>query len=229
MYLLNCVHVTPGPFSVYRKNIIKKLGGFDENNLVEDLEMAFRLQKHHYKIIQLLGTYALTKAPATLVQFYKQRNRWYKGSLINLLSRKYRGMMFNHKYGDLGFFQFPMIIISATLSIAIFIIIFGIYIIKPLMINIHNLSYINFDIIPLIKSFVQNFAFRDLNLIPVFYGTTIFSFALVFLGLAHHYTKENLIKNAKSILLYFILYPFILSIIWIGIIFDFVTGRIQKW
>ena len=39
MGTINCVHVAPGPFSTYRKETIKNLGGFDEKNLVEDLEL----------------------------------------------------------------------------------------------------------------------------------------------------------------------------------------------
>ncbi len=33
---LNCIHVSPGPFSVYRKDILEKIGGFDAGNLTED-------------------------------------------------------------------------------------------------------------------------------------------------------------------------------------------------
>ncbi|MEM4369063.1 MAG: glycosyltransferase family 2 protein, partial [Candidatus Woesearchaeota archaeon] len=41
---LNCIHVAPGPFSVYRTAVLKEVGGFDEHNLTEDLEMTLRLQ-----------------------------------------------------------------------------------------------------------------------------------------------------------------------------------------
>ena len=43
MGLIDCVHVAPGPFSVYRANLLKSLGGFDENNITEDLEISFTL------------------------------------------------------------------------------------------------------------------------------------------------------------------------------------------
>ena len=51
MSKLDCVHVAPGPFSVYKKSIIEKVGGFDENNMTEDLEISLRLQKYNYQII----------------------------------------------------------------------------------------------------------------------------------------------------------------------------------
>src|SRR3989344_1716060 len=53
---LDCIHVTPGPFSVYRAKVIKDLGGYDETTITEDLEIAIRLQKHQYKIIQTFDT-----------------------------------------------------------------------------------------------------------------------------------------------------------------------------
>ena len=52
MSYLNCVHVTPGPFTVYRKDVIKDLGGFHEKHLVEDMEMAVRIQQANYEILR---------------------------------------------------------------------------------------------------------------------------------------------------------------------------------
>ena len=63
MGLLDCIHVTPGPFGVYSKKILQEVGGFDTDNLTEDLEMALRLQKRNYKIIQLIGAKVFTLAP----------------------------------------------------------------------------------------------------------------------------------------------------------------------
>ncbi|MBM3303846.1 MAG: glycosyltransferase family 2 protein, partial [Candidatus Aenigmarchaeota archaeon] len=40
--LIDSVHVTPGVFSIYRKNVLLKLGGFDTDNLTEDMEIALR-------------------------------------------------------------------------------------------------------------------------------------------------------------------------------------------
>ena len=32
---INCIHVTPGPFGCYKRNRLRKVGGFDEHNLNE--------------------------------------------------------------------------------------------------------------------------------------------------------------------------------------------------
>ncbi|MCX6711471.1 MAG: glycosyltransferase [Candidatus Woesearchaeota archaeon] len=141
---IDCVHVTPGPFALYKKDILIKVGYFDEHNLTEDLEMAFKLQKSNYKIIQLLDVNVYTNTPQNMKQFYKQRNRWYKGSFSNVIN--YRHMVFNRKYGEFGLLQMPMILISAFLSIIVFSIIGYYYFFKPIYKSIHNLSFINFNI-----------------------------------------------------------------------------------
>jgi len=52
---LNCVQVAPGPFTVYKTAVLREIGGYDDFNLVEDFELTLRLQKHHYKVLQILA------------------------------------------------------------------------------------------------------------------------------------------------------------------------------
>src|SRR3989338_2603352 len=137
MSKLDCVHVAPGPFSVYKKSILQKVGGFDENNLTEDLEISLRLQKHNYRIVQLLNTDVYTIAPSNFKELYKQRNRWYKGSVLNAIT--YRKMMFNRNYGDFGIIQMPTIIISGMIAMVILISL-AYYMLRPQIEYIHNLS-----------------------------------------------------------------------------------------
>lgn len=227
---LNCIHVTPGPFSVYKRDIVKKLGGFDENNLVEDLEMALRIQKRNkYNIRQILTTDIETKAPSNFAGFYKQRNRWYKGSLINLSDSRYRGMLLNPRYGDLGFFQLPMVFISAALSITLFIIFIWIVLLKPLLQRIYNLSFIQFDFMPLLKKSISGIKIIDVNLAPLFYGITIFIMAFIFMLLAFKHTRKSVKQNLKSLVVYFLIYPTMIAVIWIGVMFDILRGKMQKW
>jgi len=227
MSYLNVINVTPGPFSVYRTKIIKKLGGFDEKNLTEDMEMALKIQKAHYKIIQIIGVDVLTKAPKTFKQFYKQRNRWYKGSILNLV--KYREMIFRKRYGDLGLFQLPMIFISALFSVTLFLIFIFVIFLKPLIQRVRALSLIHFDITPLIKYGLSNFSWLNLNLTPMFYGLMILIIGLIFIYISYKHHKESLKKSRLDIFLYLLIYPFVISIIWLGVIIDLLRGKIQKW
>ena len=45
---VNGIYVTPGPFSFYRRSVIKKIGGFRYGHQTEDMEMALRIQQSGY-------------------------------------------------------------------------------------------------------------------------------------------------------------------------------------
>ncbi len=224
---LNCVHVAPGPFSVYRKDIIQGLGGFDEKCLVEDLEMAVKIQKSNFEILQILETSVLTKAPGNFIQFYKQRNRWYKGSLLTVFN--YRNLLFNRAYGDFGILQLPMVFISAILSVTLLVVVFVWTTVKPFILRLHDWSYVKFDLGPLVSKGIHDFSFLNLNFVPMFYGITIMVFAMIFLVLAHHNAGEKIRHNKKSVFFYIVVYPIMIAIIWTGVIIDLIRGKIQKW
>ncbi len=99
------LYVTPGPTAMYRKDVLQELGGFDEQNLTEDMEIALRMQKNGWKIRACHETYVLTDVPVTLPRLFKQRLRWYRGGVMNIL--KYIDLFFNPAYGDFGLFILP--------------------------------------------------------------------------------------------------------------------------
>jgi len=224
---LDCVHVTPGPFSVYKTSILRKIKGYDPGNITEDLEIAVRLQRNYYRIIQLLIPEIETKAPPTFCEFYKQRNRWYKGSLINLWRN--RDMIFNKNYGDFGMFQLPMILMSAILSVTLFVSFVIIMFLRPLVKTLINFSFINFDVSPAVRKAVSYFTLFDVNISPLFYGIILSLFGLFFLLLSFSNTRMSVKKNIKAIVPYILVYPFIISIIWIGVLFDLIRGNTKKW
>lgn len=100
--LFNCIHVTPGPFSIYRKTLLDKIGGFDIHNITEDLEIAYRIHKSGYKIANCMNTIVSTVTPDNLKSLYRQRRRWYSGALLTLW--KHKDMMLKKKTGLFGFF-----------------------------------------------------------------------------------------------------------------------------
>ena len=228
MARLNSVHVAPGPFSVYRKSILEGVGGFDENhNLTEDLEMALRLQSKNYRLIQLLNTTIYTVAPDNLKALYKQRNRWYKGSILNALH--YKRMIFNKEYGDFGLIQMPTILISGV--IALVLILSTIYYsISPYFRHYANLRLINFDIITIIRNMTFNFNILDLNYTVLFVGIVMICITLYVIKRSHICVNEKVIKfGFFTFIFYIFMYFFILSTMWIGIAFDLIIGKKQKW
>lgn len=98
----NCIHVTPGPFSIYRKVLLEKIGGFDRNNITEDLEIAYRIHKSGYKIANCMNVSVRTITPGNLRALYRQRKRWYSGALLTLWQHK--NMLLKKKTGLFGYF-----------------------------------------------------------------------------------------------------------------------------
>jgi cellulose synthase/poly-beta-1,6-N-acetylglucosamine synthase-like glycosyltransferase len=81
---INAIMVTPGPLSVFRRDILLKLGGFDEKNLTEDIEIAWRILAHNYKIRMAFDAKAWTEYPNNLKKWWMQRTRWNLGGLQTL-------------------------------------------------------------------------------------------------------------------------------------------------
>ena len=224
---LDCVHVSPGPFSVYRKDIFDKVGGFDEENLTEDLEITLRIQSKNYRIIQLLDAEVFTLAPKTFKELYKQRNRWYKGAVINAL--RYRYMVFNRKYGDFGLIQMPTIIISGIMAIILFTS-FIYYGLKPYVKILYHSFFIDFDIYTLIKTFQTDFNLLDLNYTAISVAMAMLGISILILYKSHSETKENIKKHGIfSLVSYLFFYFLFIGFVWVGILFDLAFRKKQKW
>ena len=107
---LNALYVTPGPFSLFRKEIFSILGPFRKAHATEDMEYAMRVQANHYKIANVHDARVYTVAPKTISGLYRQRRRWVTGFLKNVWD--YRFLLFAKKYGSLGSIILPAAIIS---------------------------------------------------------------------------------------------------------------------
>ena len=226
---IHCIHVTPGPFSMYRKSIIQSLGGFDEKSIVEDQEIAYRLQKNHYKLAQSYDGEVTTIAPPTLKELYKQRNRWFKGSLTTLYD--YRSLIFNKNYGDFGMFQLPSIV-SGMFLLLVVIIMFIKGIMIPIYNQIYNLALINFDFALYYNTTLSNIlagfvtSIFSYDYAKVFIIAILFSINLAIIIKAHKYTNEKIkINQLIPLVLFFIVYYIILSFMWIASIIDLANTK----
>jgi len=112
---VDSVHVTPGPLSMYRTEVIRKLGGFDTSNITEDIEIGWKLMKHGYKNRMCLSARVYTNVPIKLKSWWNQRLRWNIGGFQTLY--KYRKVLFNVKESTLGLFVAPRFLIAYVLSI----------------------------------------------------------------------------------------------------------------
>jgi len=194
---LDAIYVTPGPMSLYKKDILQKLGGFDEKNLTEDIEIAWRLIKHNYKIKMSLDTKVFTSVPKTIKKWWHQRLRWNIGGLQT--TAKYFSLFMKKDFGNIGTFLLPLFSISYALSI----------------IGILFLFYIGFNWIRyLIGSFI--FGFNPIGpflfyFIPdIFFILVIISFLLTAFYIRMNFrTMKKIVEFPKKLgdlLLYVFIY-----------------------
>ena len=226
--VLNCVHVAPGPFSAYRKKVLIELNGFDENNLTEDLEITLRIQKANYRVVQLTNAFVYTNAPNSLISFYKQRNRWYKGTMFNMLH--YKKMLMNAKYGDFGVLQMPQILISGFLAVLLILLTFYRFILKSLIPTIYRWSKIHFDFMSIIKNSNWNINWIQINFTNLFFLliTLLLTFFIIFLS--YRFSKEKVFRYGLfSIPIYLLLYSILISGVWISVFIEILFNRKQRW
>jgi cellulose synthase/poly-beta-1,6-N-acetylglucosamine synthase-like glycosyltransferase len=116
----DAIHVTPGPFSFFRKSFFEKYGGYDEGNMTEDIEVALRIQSKGYRIENCLDAVVYTNSPPTFKELNAQRKRWYTGFIQNITNYKH---LFSPKYGVMGWLILPLALLSiffSFLSLGIF-------------------------------------------------------------------------------------------------------------
>lgn len=121
--LMNGIHVTPGPFSIYRLKVFQNLGPYREAHMTEDMEIAYRMHEHGYRIEQCHDAVVYTKTPSTPLALIRQRRRWIYGFINNTID--YRRLLLKKKYGAFSLFTIPAGIVS--IISAMFLFIFMIY------------------------------------------------------------------------------------------------------
>ncbi len=120
---LNAIQVTPGPFSIFRKEVFTMIGDYKQAHNTEDYEMTLRMHKHHLKIMNSHKALVYTVGPATLKGYFYQRVRWVRGFLENSLD--YREIFFKKKYGNFGMVTLPITFIFVFYGL--FAIFFSVY------------------------------------------------------------------------------------------------------
>ncbi len=111
---MDAQYVTPGPLSVYRKKVLDEVGPFNENSIVEDLEMAIRIQHAGYRIAHASKAAVYTKTPRTWRSLLKQRLRWNLGAVEHLFSKH------NLTLGNLGVIVIPFTLLGISIVFILF-------------------------------------------------------------------------------------------------------------
>ncbi len=207
-HYMHAIYITPGPFSIFRREVFDKLGPYKHAHQCEDIEIALRMQKNGYKIAHAHTAYVYTVPPKTLPKLLKQRIRWSYGFIKNTMD--YREIFFKRKYGNLGMIILPMASVSIVSVLFVSTVSF-ISIVKS-MIN----EYVKIQTIGL------NFNWYSFNF-DLFYVNTqiialvgiVVTIATVCMLLMSKKLSEGKLDIGMDLVYYLALYMFIAPI-WIG-------------
>lgn len=219
--LLGAIHVTPGPFSIYRREFFLKHGFYREAYHTEDIEVALRMQSFNYEIENAHDAYVYTNGPADFRTLWNQRLRWYNGFLRNV--EEYREL-FSKKHGILGFFILPASFFSVGL------VILGIaYTLYRLFTGAWNqyvyLRATGFDFFQWNWSFDAFF----LNLS----STAILGWIAILIGIVVILAAKNVAGEKQSIIeryvWFLVAYWFLFGLWWIAALYARYTGKKVGW
>ncbi len=219
--IYNCVFVTPGPFSIYRRNMLHEIGCFDPKNITEDHEIAYRIHKHGYAIANCHHAKVYTITPDTFKGIYVQRRRWYSGAIQTLL--QHRDIIFNKKLGVFGYFApFNYVLVGSGLLLFYA----STYLtISRLLETLWHYHYTNYNF------FDHLFDFHfDILAISRIYLVGFFAFLFtLFIMVAGLKMTGKHFSEKKVGLLGFPYMFFLYQLFWSGAIFAVLRGKNVKW
>ncbi|MBI2523057.1 glycosyltransferase family 2 protein [Candidatus Woesearchaeota archaeon] len=216
----NCVHVTPGPFSIYRKSVLEKIGYFDKGNITEDLEIAYRIHKSGFNIRNCMSTHVKTVTPDNVKSLYRQRRRWYSGALITLWQHK--DILLKRNAGLFGYF-IPYNYSLITFGLGLFLLSTYLTISNAIK-NISLYAFTNYNFF---SNLSLNFDLLSLSIFGIFGLSGIIGMImLVTVGLKT--IRNSPRKNPSLYFGYFLLF-FMYQAFWLASFFLVLFRRKVKW
>jgi len=217
---LESIYVTNGPLSIYRKSAFDDVGGFDINNLTEDIEITWHFVSKGWKVEMAIPSVAFTNVPTNIKSWFKQRVRWNIGGLQTI--SKYKSKFF--QCGMLGLFIMPFFIMSWFLGITgLFFLVYrlGRYLIGKILVAKYSVA-----------SQVALVRYEDLSLNPsilFFFGLVLFALGFTYTIIAMAYSRENNFKHrVHDIFIYSIFYLLAYPPLLIISFYKFMKGE-NKW
>jgi cellulose synthase/poly-beta-1,6-N-acetylglucosamine synthase-like glycosyltransferase len=111
MAMMGSTLIVSGAFGIFRKDVALACGGYRAASITEDIDLVVRMQKQRheqkkpYRICFIPDPICWTQAPESFRDLVRQRKRWHKGLIETLV--RFRGMLFNPRYGVAGMFAMP--------------------------------------------------------------------------------------------------------------------------
>src|SRR5205809_2620340 len=112
--------IISGAFGLFRKEYVMAVGGYRTNSIVEDLDLVVRMHRHlrhnkiKYEMPFIPDPVAWTEVPESFKILSRQRERWHRGLIAAMW--QYKGMLFNPRYGGVGFLAMPFFAFGEMLA-----------------------------------------------------------------------------------------------------------------
>ena len=100
-----CVVPLGGTSNHISTRVWREIGGWDEFNVTEDADLGARLATHGYRT-QILDSVTLEEANSDVVNWIRQRSRWYKGYLQTMIVHLRHPIEFRRKVGTKAALRF---------------------------------------------------------------------------------------------------------------------------
>lgn len=218
---VDSVYVTNGPLSVYRKDYILKVEGFDPKSITEDIDITWNMLSHDYKTAMCLDARVSTIAPSNFKDWFKQRTRWGMGGLQAIF--KYKKLFF--KRGMFGAFVLPFVSFSIILSLFGFF--FSIYL---LMKSSIITSFTIFYSVKINAPFINSYNLIFYPSVILFYTLILFissvgyyNYILIKTGHLDKFSYKKFFNMCFYVLLYLMVYP----IVWIASINRYILNDME--
>ncbi len=220
---LDAIQVTPGPFSIFRREIFLKIGNYRKAHNTEDYEITLRMHKNHLKIMNSHKALVYTIGPSTFRGYFYQRLRWSRGFLENSLD--YKTIFFKKEYGNFGMFTLPFAFLF--MFYGLYAAIFACYMTVKHYVSVVD-RWVSIGVHPQIPTFD---VFYINTTIIGFLGMTALTIYLFMLYVANELSddKQELHRNFPT---FFLSTPIILPLfvmIFSRAIFDTFTKRRNDW
>lgn len=218
---VDSIYVTPGPLALYRREALVEIGGFDEENLTQDIESTWNLASINWKRKMSLSTFVTSDVPKKFKEWFLQRRRWNVGGMQCLSKYKHHFL----KKGMLGYFIIPLFAIGlfwGLLGLIIFSYLFITNLSSRLLFTKYSIEasapLITFDEFYITPSFLN------------YLGILLFLFEVIFILIVLSILKEKIFQKEKLLTLPFYLFVYLVSypFIMIDSTWNYFFGK-KKW
>ena len=179
---LDAIYVTNGPLSLYRKKAFDQTGGFDVNNLTEDIELTWHLVAKGWKVKMSIPAIVRSYVPTTIKTWFHQRIRWNVGGIQTIA--KYRKQFLGT--GMLGVFIMPFFVLSWFLGLT------GLIFLTYRIINFFMMKFLvaKYSVAAQV-AIIEMSDFTVNPSILFIFGIVLFSLGLAYTVVALSYSKES--------------------------------------